>query len=70
MGQPHSRRDGGRAAIHDPQSRPGLAEVMAEADPQTAASLLTHVAKARSPITIVRGDARIPQEVETLFLWT
>lgn len=45
----------------------GLAEAIAESDPKTAAALLVHVSKFRSPVTIVRGDARIPQEIIALF---
>jgi hypothetical protein len=45
----------------------GLAEAMAESDPSTAAALWRHVAKSRSPVAIVRGDARIPQEAGALF---
>ena len=45
----------------------GLAEAVAEADPRTAAALLSQVATTRSPISIVRGDARVPQEIEALF---
>lgn len=45
----------------------GLAKAMADADPRTAAALLTHVAKARSPVTIVQGDARVPLEINALF---
>jgi len=45
----------------------GLAEALAETSPKTTAALITHVADACSPVAIVFGDARIPQDIAALF---
>lgn len=45
----------------------GLAEALADTKPELTASLLTHVADTPSPMTILFGNARVPQEVAALF---
>lgn len=45
----------------------GLAQVLADDAPDCAASLLHRFMEGESPITIVIGDARIPQEFVALF---
>ncbi|MGF6398341.1 hypothetical protein ABH905_002007 [Pseudomonas frederiksbergensis] len=45
----------------------GLSEALADTNPDSAAALLIHVKDAQSPVTIVVGDARIPQQITALF---
>lgn len=44
-----------------------LSEALAHTNHNSTAALLTHVSNLRSPVEIVLGDARIPQQIVTLF---